>query len=136
MKPTYWSSIAASPPELASRLIDILGLRLAAAAIGVSDTRTVKQWSDGTRKVSAPKMLQRMRVVSHLVDILTENATYAETRVWFEFYLPDLGYQTPLQILDDKPLDEAAPILLEIAASSTAAPSPAVEQAPESSEAL
>lgn len=133
MRPAYWSTISASPGELAGGLMDVLGLRLATAAIGVADTRTVRQWSEGSRQINAPKTLQRMRFVAHLVHLLSADATNAETRAWFEFFIPDLGNRTPLQILDDNTLEDAAPMLLDVVASSST--SSAAPQQAESSEA-
>lgn len=110
----FSSVLTEEPPALAEWLGEVLGVELAARALGVSDARTVKQWGDGTRAIRTNALL-RLRTVAQIVDELSEELTPTGIQAWFTVFHPDFGFNTVIQILDEGPLEEAAPPILEVA---------------------
>lgn len=101
--------------ELVTELRGALGPGLVAGLAGVSETRPVHQWADGTRGLKSPHTEARLRLAYHLLKLVTERDSDSVARVWFTGLNPELDDASPVRLLRDGDLDEVGPRLLAAA---------------------
>lgn len=58
----YTEAARMASAELVAALRPLLGNRLVAVLGHVKETRAVRQWSEGTRKISKPEAVRRLRI--------------------------------------------------------------------------
>lgn len=87
--------------EIVSELRDILGARLVAYLGGVKETRTVREWAEGTRRPSSDAVQRRLRDAYHVAALLDETEAPGVVQAWFTGMNPQLGDRTPARLLRD-----------------------------------
>lgn len=102
------------PAELASELRQHLGVRLVAFLSGVSETRAVHEWAEGSRRMRDP-VLRRLRVAYQILRLITIRDGDEVAQAWFQGLNPKLGDRSPARLLRDGDLDEVGPDVLKAA---------------------
>ena len=95
-------AMRASVPEIATRLQEVLGQRLAAVVAGVNDAKAVGQWARGLRSPH-PDAERRLRDAYQVVDLLLEYDAPETIRAWFGGMNPHLGDQAPALVVATEP---------------------------------
>ena len=103
------------PAELVSELRSILGARLVAYLGEVKETRAVRQWADGERRISNPQTAQRLRIAYQAAKMLIDHDDAMTVQAWFLGLNPMLDDRSPARVLTDEPLDDAGPRILAAA---------------------
>jgi len=83
---------------------------------GVSNTRSVREWAEGSRAPGAD-VIQRLRASYYVAGILIERESAKTIQVWFQGLHPELGDQSPAVLLRGEPLDDAGPKVIAAARS-------------------
>ncbi|MGW5525250.1 hypothetical protein [Gordonia sp. NPDC003950] len=115
MSNSYELAVFGDTSTLAQRAAEVLGLELAARAVGVSESRAVRQWIEGERGVKGAATLLRLRTVAQLVDELSGTMTPYEIQGWLTVANPGFGFKSPVQMLEEGPLEAVRVALLESA---------------------
>lgn len=104
-------SVRVPPDEQASFVQEVLGSRMAAAALGLKDTRTLSSWARGgfIRSVDGE---HRLQVLFRIVSAIDDAFTPAVAAAFLRGSNPALGDQAPLVVLADEPPVQAEPRLL------------------------
>jgi hypothetical protein len=109
------------PPTKQAQIVqDLLGSRLAAAALGLKDTRTLSNWARGgpIRSVDGE---HRLQVLYRLVVAVDEAFSPAVAAAFLRGSNPTLDDQSPLTVLaDGSPAAVEAPLLAAVEALLTA----------------
>ena len=100
--------------EVAHELRELLGARLAAYIGGVTETRAVREWSDGTR-APGNEVQQRFRVALQVALLLNEIDGREITQAWFQGLNPQLDDRSPARLLREGTLEETGPQVLAAA---------------------
>lgn len=95
-------------------LCTVLGPKLVAYVAGVTETRAVREWADGTRVPRSP-VPERLRLALHVVEMLRERDSAAVVQAWFQGLNPRLDDRSPARLLRDGDLDEVGPQVLAAA---------------------
>lgn len=85
-------------PEKASRLREILGVRLVAYIGGVKSTRVVSGWVAGTSRPGETER-DRLQHAFHAAALLRERYDQATVQSWFKGLNPQLGDKAPARVL-------------------------------------
>jgi len=101
-------------PEVAGELRELLGARLAAYIGGVSESRAVREWAEGTRS-PGNEIQQRFRVALQLALLLNESDGREVTQAWFQGLNPQLDDRSPARLLREGTLEETGPQVLAAA---------------------
>jgi hypothetical protein len=101
----------ASFPEVAGELRELLGARLAAYIGGVSESRAVREWAEGTRS-PGNEIQQRFRVALQLALLLNDSDGREVTQAWFQGLNPQLDDRSPARLLREGTLEETGPQVL------------------------
>lgn len=91
-----------SDADLVSELRGLLGPRLVAYLAGAHETRAVRMWADGTRKVSSRAAIDRMRIALQVAHVITERETSSVAQAWFQGLNPLLGDRLPTFVLTEE----------------------------------
>lgn len=110
----YVNATRLEPALLISELRDLLGAKLVAYLGGVKETRAVRQWAEGTRKVSGED-LRRLRLAYQAGMLLAQRDAPAVVQAWFQGLNPALGDRAPARVLREGNLDEVGPEVLAAA---------------------
>lgn len=97
-------------------LRDILGAQLVAYLGRVSNTRSVREWADGSRAPGAD-VVQRLRTAYYVAGILSERETATTVQAWFQGMNPEFGDQSPAALLRSERLDVTGPKIVAAARS-------------------
>lgn len=116
----YRDSLRLPAPDLVRELRDILGAKLVAYLGSVKETRAVRQWADGERKVSAETLL-RLRSAYYIAAMLDERDDRSVVQAWFQGMNPQLDDVAPARLLREGILDETGPAVLAAARAFTSA---------------
>jgi hypothetical protein len=92
-----------------------LGPRLVALLAGVSETRPVHQWAEGTRTIKSPETEERLRLAYQLLRLITMRDSDRIAQSWFTGLNPKLDDASPARLLRDGDLSEVGPPLLAAA---------------------
>jgi hypothetical protein len=106
---------AAAGRALIAELRTLLGAKLVAYLAGIPDTRTVREWADGTRGLPEPTILDRLQVALKATQLVTKLDTPSVAQAWFQGRNPALDDKAPAQRLRDVDLDRAGRLVLEAA---------------------
>lgn len=123
------SSFVHSPSEAARSLAEIVGMKVASEAVGMSETRALRQWIDGSRSIQAQDTLARLYLVLDLALALSELFEVDAVARWFQLYNRHLDGKTPIQFLNTVAIDDAGPRLLALVSSYSAIPPSAARDA-------
>ena len=95
-------------------LREILGAQLVAYLGRVSNTRSVREWADGSRTPGAD-VVQRLRTAYYVAGILIERESAKVVQAWFQSMNPELGDQSPAALLRTEQLDAVGPKVIAAA---------------------
>ena len=109
------AAIRLEPAVLVKELRELLGARLVAYLGGVRETRAVRQWAEGTRRIGSGRDLSRLRVAYQAAVLLAERDHPSVVQAWFTGLNPVLGDRSPARVLREDDLDEAGPQVLAAA---------------------
>lgn len=104
-------SIRVPATEQAQFVQEALGSRLAAAAMGLKDTRTLSSWSHGG-PIRSTEGEHRLQVLFRVVSALTEAFSPAVAAAFLRGSNPSLGDRSPMIVLADESPAAAEPQLL------------------------
>ncbi len=111
----YVNAVRLSSAELAAELRGLLGARLVAYLGGVKETRAVRQWVEGTRRVSGKDNQQRLRLAYQAAKLIAERDDPSVVQAWFQGLNPVLQDRSPARLLRDGDLDDVGPRVLAAA---------------------
>lgn len=111
----YEAAIRADTAVIVEELREALGARLVAVLAGVSETRAVHQWVDGTRELKSSATEERLRLAYQLWKLITQRDSDRVAQAWFTGLNPKLDDTSPARLLRDGDLDEEGPRLLAAA---------------------
>jgi len=103
------------PAALVKELRELLGAKLVAYLGGVTETRAVRQWSEGTRAVFGGEDLHRLRVAHQAARLLAERDRNEVVQARFQGLNPALGDRSPARLLREGAVDEVGPQVLAAA---------------------
>jgi hypothetical protein len=103
------------PALLVKELRELLGARLVAYLGGVRETRSVRQWAEGTRSIGSNRDLSRWRVAYQAAVLLAERNHPSVVQAWFTGVNPVLGDRSPACVLREDELNDAGPQVLAAA---------------------
>lgn len=75
---------------------------MTALAVGVSDSKAVRQWAQGER-VPHPETEQRLRHAYQIVQLLVRSESSATGRAWFMGMNPELEDNAPVLVIAEDP---------------------------------
>lgn len=105
------ASVRVSPAEQAAFVHQVLGPRLAAASLGLKDTRTLASWARGG-PIKGVDAEHRLQVLYRVTTAVEEAFTPAVAAAFLRGTNPVLGDRSPLVVLADDPPGEAEPRML------------------------
>jgi len=111
MERAHKQSIHVPPGEQAAFVQGVLGSRLAAAALGLKDTRTLSSWARGG-PIRGEIGGHRLQVLFRVVTAIDEVFNPAVAAAFVRGSNPALGDKAPLIVLADEPPFLAEPRLL------------------------
>ncbi|MEN2510507.1 hypothetical protein [Gordonia polyisoprenivorans] len=115
MSQSYELAVFGDTATLAQRVVDALGLTLAARVLGVSETRGIRQWIEGERDVKGAATLTRLQTAAQIVAELSEALTPREIQGWWTVAHPEFAFKSPLQLFEEGPVETVRAPLLEMA---------------------
>lgn len=95
-------AVTTDPAEQATFVQEVLGSRLAAAALGLKDTRTLSSWASGG-PVRGVDGAHRLQVLFRVVTAITSVYSPAVAAAFLRGSNPYLSGQAPLLLLADEP---------------------------------
>ena len=104
-------------PELVAELRDELGATLVAQLAGVQESRAVRQWADGERRIQNPAQERRLRLAHQVAAIVRSDHSPGVAAAWFRGLNPDLEDRSPAKVLREGALDDVGPLVLQAARS-------------------
>jgi hypothetical protein len=113
----YEAATRADVTVLVKELRGALGPRLVALLAGVTETRAVHQWADGSRELRSATTEQRLRLAYQLWKPITIRDSDRVAQAWFTGLNPKLDDTSPARLIRDGDLDEIGPRLLAAARS-------------------
>jgi hypothetical protein len=111
----YEAATRAEVNVLVKELRAALGPRLVAVLAGVTETRAVHQWADGTRDLKSANTEARLRLAYQLWKLVSERDSDRVAQAWFTGLNPKLDDVSPARLLRDGDLDEVGARLLAAA---------------------
>lgn len=113
-------SVRVPPVDQARFVQDTLGSRLAAAALGLKDTRTLSSWARGG-PIRVAEGEHRLQVLFRVVTAVTDAYTPAVAAAFLRGSNPTLGDRAPMIVLADQdPADAETQLLPAVEALLTA----------------
>ncbi len=95
----YGRAMRMSTAELVAALAEQLGWLLVAYLGRVNDTRTARQWSEGTRQMVNTADVERLRLAFRVASLITYSESPAVAQAWFQGLNPDLDDVSPARML-------------------------------------
>jgi len=112
LESAYKHSTVASPQEAARELIDTVGVRVTAAAVGLKDGRTVRGWAQGTEprdQAEAARLRLLHRIVLAIAGVYDRPAV---ATAFLTSASPALQDEAPLVVLaEQSPVESEKPLL-------------------------
>jgi hypothetical protein len=100
-------SIQLSTSERVTYLLKTLGPRVTAAALGLSDARPLRRWSEGQAEPREDAVADRLRILYRVVYAITEAYGPAAASAFIRSANPQLDDDAVLFLLrDDEPLKQ------------------------------
>ena len=110
----YEHATRAEFPVAVKELEAILGAKLVAYIAGVTETRAVREWAEGTREAREP-VPQRLRVALRLARMICDADGPEIAQAWFAGLNPQLDDRSPARLLREGELDTVGPLVLSAA---------------------
>lgn len=110
----YRDSINLDVAPLVSELRDMLGAKLVAYLAGVGETRAVRQWAEGSRRMPA-ETEARLRLAYHVAGIVLESNGPRIAQTWFQGMNPQLEDRSPARLIREISPDQSGPDVLAAA---------------------
>jgi hypothetical protein len=110
----YDDSIRHTTAEIVDDLREALGAKLVAYIAGVSETRTVREWAEATRRPTSSTE-ERLRMVHRLVTLIGKSEGERVVPTWFQGMNPHLGDRSPARVLHEDRFEDAGPRVLAAA---------------------
>lgn len=104
----YNASIREDLPAIVDELRRTLGAKLVAYIAGVTSTRQVREWAEGTH-IPVPDTRKRLRTAYRVAHLIGESEGYQVVPTWFQGMNPHLGDSSPARILRDHDPDVGGP---------------------------
>jgi hypothetical protein len=111
----FAAATRAGQPELVRALRELLGARLVAYIAGVTETRAVRQWADGERRIRDTAVEQRLRTSYQAALMIVARDRPAVAQSWFQGLNPQLDDRSPARLLREEKPDVAGPQVLAAA---------------------
>ena len=92
----------------------LLGPKLVAYVAGVTETRAVQQWADGSRPKD-PETEKRLRLAAQLAKLIAGHDNAAVAQAWFQGLNPQLDDRSPARLLREGDVADVGPKLLAAA---------------------
>ena len=92
-------------------LSDLIGPKLVAYIGGVTETRAVTGWADGTR---APRgnTFERLRLTLQVASVIAESESPRVAQSWLQGLNPQLDDRSPARLLREGNIAESGPMVL------------------------
>jgi hypothetical protein len=100
--------------RVAKELKNLLGARLVAYVGNVTETRAVREWIEGSRKMR-PDTARRLRVALQAGWMIEHNDSPRVTQAWFQGLNPQLVDWSPARLLREGDIDKVGPQVIEAA---------------------
>lgn len=97
-----------------AELRDVLGARLVAYLAGVTETRAVREWAEGTRTPRSP-VPERLRLALQVVEMVHGRDSAGVVQAWLQGLNPRLEDRSPARLLREGDLEEVGPQILAAA---------------------
>lgn len=107
-------AITTSTQQQAEFIIDAIGARLATAAVGLRDARSVRAWANG-RNIKEAAVEQRLQELFQVVWAISERYSPAVAAAFVRGTNPYLGDRAPLVVLADESPEKGGPAILAAA---------------------
>jgi hypothetical protein len=111
----YNESVGMSTAELVAALRSLLGAKLVAYIGGVKETRAVRQWAEGSRKIANPTDVERLRVAYRAARMINLKDNIQIVQTWFQGLNPFLDDVSPARLLRDGDVDTGGPRVIAAA---------------------
>jgi hypothetical protein len=111
----YNESVGMSTAELVAALRSLLGAKLVAYIGGVKETRAVRQWAEGSRKIANPTDVERLRVAYRAARMINLKDNIQIVQTWFQGLNPFLDDVSPARLLRDGDVDTDGPRVIAAA---------------------
>jgi hypothetical protein len=111
----YNEAVGMSPAELVTALRSLLGAKLVAYIGGVKETRAVRQWAEGSRKIANPSDVERLRVAYRAARVVNLKDNTQIVQAWFQGLNPFLDDVSPARVLRDGDVDADGPRVIAAA---------------------
>ncbi|WP_440708912.1 hypothetical protein [Herbiconiux sp. YIM B11900] len=110
----YNDSIRHALPTVVGDLRLALGAKLVAYIAGVTETRTVREWVETSRRPT-PSAEERLRLTHRIVTLIGQSEGERVVPTWFQGMNPLLSDRSPARVLHEDDFDMAAPRVLAAA---------------------
>jgi hypothetical protein len=104
-----------STAELVTALRNLLGAKLVAYIGGVKETRAVRQWAEGSRKIASRDDVERLRVAYRAARMINVRDNTQVVQAWFQGLNPFLDDVSPARLLRDSDIDADGPRVIAAA---------------------
>lgn len=101
----YRESVNLDIAPLVADLRSTLGAKLVAYLGDVKETRAVRQWADGERRMPA-ETEKRLRLVYHVAGIVSESNKASVVQAWFQGLNPHLEDRSPARLIREMDPDQ------------------------------
>jgi hypothetical protein len=99
-------------PELAGELRELLGAKLVAYIGSVSETRAVREWSEGRRAPGSSQVRLKLRLAYEIAACIAEADGREIAQAWFQGLNPLLDDVSPARLLREGEYEEVGPLIL------------------------
>lgn len=110
----HTNAVRVAFPIVVKELNGLLGPRLVAYIAGVRETRTLREWAEGTA-VKKGDIEPRLRTALHIAGFIADHDAPSVVQSWFQGLNPQLDDQSPARLLREEDLGEVGPQVLAAA---------------------
>lgn len=101
----YNDAVTMDTAELVTALRELLGTKLVAYLGKVKETRAVRQWAEGARKIANPTDVERLRVAYIAARVVNQRDDKKVAQTWFQGLNPFLDDWSPARLLREGDVD-------------------------------
>lgn len=96
---TYEAMLRMDDADLARGVRDLLGATLTAYIAGVDETRTVRDWAEGTRAIGISAVRSRLQTAYRAACLIADRNSPRVAQAWFQGLNPALDDVAPARML-------------------------------------
>ena len=111
----FSEAVRAPFPHVVKDVSGLLGPKLVAYIVGVSETRAVQQWAEGVREPKDSNAETRLRFAAQVARLIAEHDNGAVAQAWFQGLNPQLGDRSPARLLREGDPSDIGPKILAAA---------------------